>query len=102
MTVGSLGTPPLRKDFQLWSAISATPNDFLLNDGVFGLTLKATWGAGNAVIQQLLPDGSYVPVSVAFTLDSYVEIELPAGQYQLTITSVTGLTGKIAKLRRER
>ena len=100
MTIGSLGTPPLRKDFQLWSAISATPNDFLLNDGEFSVTLKASvWGT--ATLNQLLPDGTYVAVAV-FAGDGYQTIDLPAGQYQLTLSGITTLTGKIAKLRRER
>ena len=87
------------RNFQVWSNISATPNDFNLDAGVYALQLKATWGGGSAVLQSLQPDGStYLPVWTA-NQDTFQELRLPAGQYQLTITTATGLTGQITKIR---
>lgn len=98
MTAGSVGRPPQLRDFQFWDTIDETPADFNLNAGLFGLTLSAgAWGT--ATLQKLLPDGeTYVPVSVAASADSYTELHLPAGQYQLTLDGVTDLVGEIAKI----
>jgi hypothetical protein len=86
------------RNFQYWSAISATPNDFNLDAGVFGLTLHATtWGT--ATLQKLLPDGAtYVAVSSALAADGETVLQLPAGQYRLALSGVTALTGEIAKI----
>jgi hypothetical protein len=86
------------KNFQQWSAISATPNDFLLDAGVFALTLKATvWGT--ATLKKLLPDGTtYVAVATAVSADGTTTLQLAAGQYQLTLSGITGLSGEIAKI----
>lgn len=85
------------KNFQFWNSISATPVDFRLNAGLYGVTLHATaWGT--ATLRMLMPDGTlatYLTVQ-AFTADSYTDFRLPAGQYQLTLSGVTGLTGEIA------
>lgn len=86
------------RNFQYWNAISATPNDFNLDAGVFGLTLHATtWGT--ATLQKLLPDGAtYVAVSSALAADGVTTLQLPAGQYRLALAGVTALTGEIAKI----
>lgn len=84
------------RSFQYWAAISATGADFNLDAGGYGLTLHATsWGT--ATLKKLLPDGTtYVAVATAVAADGYVELHLPAGQYQLTLSGVTALTGEIA------
>lgn len=86
------------RSFQFWNNIAATPNDFNLDAGDYGLTLHATaWGS--ATLKKLLPDGAtYVPVTVAIVADGYLFAQLPAGQYQLTLAGVTGLIGEIAKI----
>ena len=92
------GPPPLIVNFQQWSAIDATPIDFMLFAGLFALQLAAdAWGT--ATLQSLQPDGvTYLPVFTA-SQNLYQELRLPAGQYQLTLDTVTGLTGQIAKIR---
>ena len=86
------------KNFQFWNVISATPNDFTLDAGAYGLTLHASvWGT--ATLRKLLPDGvTYVLVANAVAADGFTFIEVPAGQYQLTLAGVTGLIGEIAKI----
>ena len=98
MAAGSVGSPPQTKNFQFWNGISTTPNDFNLDAGVFGLTLHASaWGT--ATLNKLLPDGAtYVAVATAVSADGYTELHIPAGQYQLTLSGVTGLIGEIAKI----
>lgn len=85
-------------DYQVWNAIGATPKDFRLNGGSFGLELAATaWGT--ATLQQYDGTlGAYLPVSAAIAANGYTVLQLPAGQYQLALAGVTALSGKIAKI----
>ncbi len=84
------------RSFQTWAAINATPNDFNLDAGAYGLALHATvWGT--ATLEKLMPNGStYIAVANVISADGYVELHLPAGQYQLALSGVTALTGEIA------
>lgn len=91
------------RNYQVWYAITATPNDFNLDAGAYGLTLSVT-GAGTASLQKLV-DGSptnggavYVPVMANLTANGYVELHIPAGQYRLALTGFTGVTGEIARI----
>lgn len=95
------------RSFQNWpnsygsaAPVSATPPDFNLDAGLYGLTLSAgAWGT--AQLQKLLPDGvTYAPVSPVIAANSYAQYQLPAGQYQLTLTGVTALNGEIALISR--
>lgn len=84
--------------FQQWTAIAATPLDFRLDAGAYGLTLHASaWGT--ATLSRVLPDGSggqiAVGVATAFAADGYAEIHLPAGWYRLVLAGVTAVTGMI-------
>lgn len=86
------------RSYQTWAAVVATPPDFNLDAGVYGLTLS--WTAGSATLQKLLPDGvTYVAVSAVIAASGYTVLQLPAGQYRLAV--VTGpLTGEIALIAR--
>lgn len=86
------------RSYQFWNAVVATPPDFNLDAGVYGLTLA--WTAGTATLQKLLPDGvTYIAVSAAIAASGYTVLQLPAGQYRLAV--VTGpLTGEIALVAR--
>lgn len=86
------------RSFQTWVAVAATPPDFNLDAGVYGLMLS--WTAGSATLQKLLPDGvTYVAVSAVIAASGYTVLQLPAGQYRLAV--VTGpLTGEIALIAR--
>lgn len=86
------------RNFQAWSNISATPATFNLDAGAFGLSLSATWGGGSAALQKLMPDGTTWVTITSLTANGYVEVHVPAGIYQLLITTATALTGEIAKI----
>ena len=86
------------RSFQFWNGIAATPADFNLDAGDYGL-LGAS-GATSMQLQKLLPDGiTYASVSGAAitTLPSYTTYLLPAGQYRLVLTA-TAFIGEIAKI----
>lgn len=95
------------RSFQQWpqasyapAPVSATPPDFNLDAGVYGLALAATT-FGTAVLQKLLPDGTtYVAVSPVIAAASYSVYQLPAGRYRLALTGVTALVGEIALIAR--
>lgn len=86
------------RSYQFWNAIDATPNDFRLDAGLYGLTVAATV-FGTATLQKLLPDGvTYVAVTPAIVAAGYLTIELPAGQYRMSMAGVTALLGVIEKI----
>lgn len=86
------------RSFQDWRVIAATPDNFNLDAGKYGVTMHATaWGT--ATLQRLLPGTTtYITVLTAFAADGYAVVELPAGQYQLTIAGITGLSGLIEQI----
>lgn len=89
------------RSFQFWNAIAATPNDFNLDAGLYGLTASATvWGT--ATLQKLLPDGlTYVPVNAAILAgNGYVALQLPACQYRMVLAGVTAFSGVIELISR--
>lgn len=96
------------RSFQQWpqasyapAPVSATPPDFNLDAGVYGMALTAgVWGT--AALQKLMPDGAtYVGVTGgAVAGDSYTVLTLPAGRYRLTLAGVTALNGEIALISR--
>ena len=84
--------------FQQWNAIGATPLDFRLDAGRYGLTLRATvWGT--VTLQRVMTDaaGGQITVDVLPPIAGagYTEIPLPAGWYRLTLAGITALTGLI-------
>lgn len=95
-----MSTPgfPNPRNIQFWNNISATPALFNLDAGAYGLTLTGTFGS--AQLQKALPTtptNTFVTVATV-TAAGYTEIHIPAGQYQLLLTGVTGLIGEIAKI----
>lgn len=95
------------RSFQQWPAsyapapVNVTPPDFNLDAGLYALLLSAAvWGT--ATLQKLLPDGvTYVPVYPAIAANGpSVQLQLAAGQYQLTLAGVTTLKGEIALISR--
>jgi hypothetical protein len=87
------------KSFQFWGAITATPNDFQLDAGLYGIALAAG-GFTTATLNKLLSDTTtFVPVSAALTPNSYTILQLPAGQYRLIVVG-SALTGEISLVAR--
>jgi hypothetical protein len=90
------------RSYQVWAAIGATPNDFNLDAGAYGLTLHATaWGTAQLFKLVDTPPGAvpaniYVAVGAAIAADGYQELHIPAGQYRLVLTGVTALSGDLA------
>ncbi len=96
MTIAARNDKPV--SYQSWAAISATPRDFRLDAGLYGLTLHSTsWGT--ATLQRMISDnaGGQIAVTVltALSADGYATVQLPAGWYRLTLSGLTGLTGLI-------
>ncbi len=89
--------------YQTWNAIAATPLDFRLDEGTYGLTLRATvWGT--ATFQRVISDNAGGQFAVDVTPggiagNGYAWFVLPAGWYRLTLAGVTGLTGLIEKIK---
>jgi hypothetical protein len=84
--------------FQQWNAIAATPLDFRLDAGTYGLTTQATvWGT--ATLQRVMSDGAGGQIAVtvlpAVAGNGYTEIRLPAGWYRMALAGVTAFTGLI-------
>lgn len=79
--------------------VAAGSYGFTLLGGEYALTVHATWGGGNTVLNALALDGSTeVQVLPAFTADGFASIDLPAGSYQLVITTATGSYISIQKV----
>jgi hypothetical protein len=75
----------------------STTQTFSLTQGVYAVTVSATFNSGSVTLQQLSPDGvTFVTVLPAFTAKKYAVIALPAGQYQLAITGATAVFAEIA------
>jgi len=95
-----MSTPgfPNPRNYQFWNNIAATPELFNLDAGAYGLTLTGTFGTVS--LQKALPTTPTTTFVTVATVTSagYTEINLPAGQYQLTLNGVTGLIGEIAKI----
>lgn len=90
------------RSYQYWASIAATPPDFNLDAGIYGLTMTA--GVfGTATLKKLMPDGvTYVAVSAVIAAAGYTTLQLPAGQYQITLTGMTTFIGVIEKIDRGR
>lgn len=87
------------RSFQFWNGIAATPNDFNLDAGNYGLTVAAG-GFTSYQLQRLVPDGlgtTYAPVTPITAAAGYTVLHLPAGQYKMVLvcTAFVGLLEKI-------
>lgn len=83
-----------------WTAVDATPAQFVLYGGVYVLSAVATWGGGDVVVERLLPDGtSLAPTHTALSADGITDpIYLPPGKYSLTITTATDVTAELSRV----
>lgn len=85
------------RSYQFWNAIAATPLDFNLDAGKYGLTV-ATGGFTSYQLQKLMPDGTtYAPITAVVTVAGYTTFDLPAGQYRIVLVS-TAFIGTIEKI----
>jgi hypothetical protein len=82
-----------------FSNISATTAAFTLAGGLYGITVTATFGGGNVVLQRLAADAvTYIPVHTALTTSGYISLSLPGGSYRLAITTATAVYAFISAI----
>ncbi len=95
------------------SNIAATTAAFTLYGGRYAFGAVATWGGGSAKLQQLGPDGSTFidflgsannagaeqnyPVN-ALTANGVLVIDLPPGQYRVTIATASAVYVNIVRV----
>lgn len=85
------------RSYQFWNGIAATPADFNLDAGNYGLTVAAG-GFTSFQLQKLMPDGTtYAPITAVVTTAGYTFLQLPAGQYRIVLVS-TAFIGTIEKI----
>jgi hypothetical protein len=83
---------PLLNRTQTFSNISATPASFSLRGGLYGVTAKGTWNAGNATLQRLSPDNAtYITVLTAIAADGFATVNLAPGTYRVLIATATAV-----------
>lgn len=87
------------RSFQFWNSLAATPADFNLDAGDYGLTVT-TGGFTSYQLQRLMPTGTglvYAPVTGVVAAAGYTFLQLPAGQYRIVLvaTAFIGLLEKI-------
>lgn len=87
------------KDGVNFTSLSATPASFVLMGGRYAFGIHATFGGGNVVLQILMPDNStFVSCGTALTADGFEVFDLPAGTYQIAITTATGVEGFLQRV----
>jgi len=80
-----------------FSNIAANTAAFTLRGGSYGITVHATFGGGNVVLQRLAADAStWINVVTALTADGFATTNLPAGSYRFGITTATGVYCDVA------
>lgn len=85
--------------------LSATPAAFTLKGGRYAMTVHATFGGGSVILKTLAADGlTWVPCDnvatsgTGFTADGNQQFDLAPGQYQLAITTATGVYAAVARI----
>jgi hypothetical protein len=67
--------------------------------GEYGIAVSATFGGGNVVLQMLSLDGStLITVLPSFTTSGYGSVDLPPGQYQITVTTATAVYAALSRI----
>jgi hypothetical protein len=70
---------------------SATQGPFVLLGGKYGVSVSATFNSGTIALQTLGPDGTTFVTAASFTANGYQAVDLPAGKYQVAITTETAV-----------
>jgi hypothetical protein len=89
------------KDSYTASNIAATTAAFQLQGGLYAIDTVATFGGGSVKLQKLAGDGStYLSVSSAtdFTAAGFASVNLPPGQYRLTIATATAVYAELSRI----
>jgi len=79
--------------------ISATTAAFTLKGGKYAVTVVATFGGGSVTLQGLALDGTtFVTVLAAFTANGFASVDLPPGQYRLTVATATAIFASVTSV----
>lgn len=79
--------------------INADTADFTLYGGRYQISVIATFGGGNVLLEQLGPDNvTYLPVNIAFTANGYDSSDLPPGKYRFNLTTATAVYALIVRI----
>lgn len=82
-----------------FSNIAATTGAFQIYGGKYGLTVSATFGGGNVQLQTLSLDGStWINVGTSVTANGQSVLDLPPGQYRLSITTATAVFAALTRI----
>ena len=78
--------------------IGNNTTNFTLSGGAYGISLTASaWGT--ATLNRFAPDGStLIPMATAIAANGYLNLNLPSGNYQLTVSGTTALQGDITSI----
>jgi hypothetical protein len=79
------------RDGFLVQGASATQGPFSLLGGKYGVTCSATFSTGSVALQILGPDAATFVTVANFTANGYAAADLPAGKYQVAITTATAV-----------
>jgi hypothetical protein len=67
--------------------------------GEYSISVTATFGGGSVTLQMLSLDGSsLITVLPAITISGFGSIDLPPGQYQLTVTTATAVYAALSRI----
>lgn len=100
------------ENFKVSNKDAATFGPYYLDGGAYRLSAKATWGGGNLILQQLLPDGAtwftlFGRPSTAtpntwvglLAADGVLDfVSLPPGTYQLVYATGTALYASLTRV----
>lgn len=82
-----------------FSNISASTAAFTLKGGKYAVAVVATFGGGSVTLQGLAFDGTtFVTVLAAFTAAGFATVDLPPGQYRLTIATATAVFASVTSV----
>lgn len=73
---------------------------FVLDGGLYALVANAgTWDSGSVVLDILGPDKStYIATSASLGANGIVTVELPPGEFQLAVTTTTGVYAQVTRV----
>lgn len=76
-------------------------SNFSLLGGDYGITVSATFGGGSVTLNVYSLDGTTaIPVMPAFTANGYGYLDLPAGNYNITIATATAVYVSVSRIRK--
>lgn len=85
----------------IYSNISANTADFQLRGGKYGMSCVATFGGGSIKLQKKGADGTtYQSVSSGtdFTAAGYATVDVPPGNYRLTIATASAVYADVCRI----